>query len=234
MGVALNSRDEKLLYLNKYFNNPEILTLDELNTDEKSNLADAWVEIISAKEVNRPKVALSYWVEFKDELDQTVKYLEKNLSSIDLIRYNSQLSLMYGVISDDGSEIIYHEGRNPKSKSLDNNLRDLWELLPASLQKFYELHNGWFHMASESMGLSPCENVSLLADDEWGILDEIGEQPIDMERTLSLFSNGMGDYVCIELAGEKPNCLIWDAKGPAKFGLDFWPVVDSWTVMGFE
>ena len=84
------------------------------------------------------------------------------------------------------------------------------------------------------MGLSPVEDFFFLADEEWGILEDIGKPPVDLEKTLAVYTNGMGGYVCLELQPEKLNCLLWWSSKPPKLDIDFWAVVDSWTVMGFQ
>ena len=231
----MESKAKKIAFIEKYLEAPNIIEIKDLSSEDKELLVESWISILSKPPEERPNKALSYWTKFNSELEQTIEYLESNLVSVDLIRHSAGLSLVYGIQANDASGIYYYEGRNPKTKTVSGKLAGVWPKIPDLLREFYDLHNGWFYLASESMGLSPCENIGFLSDDEWGILDDIGEQPINMDKTISVWSNGMGAYICLEFTNNGSlQCLIWDAKGPPKYNLEFWPVVDSWTVMGLS
>jgi len=95
-------------------------------------------------------------------------------------------------------------------------------------------HNGWYYLASGSLGLSPVEDFFFLDEEDWGVLDELGELPIDLKKSLAVFANGMGGYVCLEVNEKCKNSMIWWNDKAPRVGIDFWPVIDSWTAMGFE
>lgn len=224
-----------LIYLKKYLSNPKILTLDQLSNDDKNILPKNWLRILASEGNERIAKTLELWSEFKVEFEQVIEYLEENLISVDLISHKSGYSLVYGVKSTSGSDTIYYEGRNPKEKLIPSNVLKAWNLLPKKITRFYdEVHNGWFDLASRSMGLSPVEKFFFLNEDDWSIIDELDNLTIDLENTLALYSNGMGGYLCLELTKEENNALLWFSSEEPMENLDFWPMADTWTVMGFE
>lgn len=225
--------DNLIGYLSKYIADPKLITLDHFS--DKSALPDSWLEILSLKGKERVSKALTYWSHFKEEFEQVVEYLEQNLVSIDLIHSGFGYSLLYGIKSSSGSRILYYEGRNPKTKSINPLVEKVWDLLPESIRNFYdELHNGWFYLASGSMGLSPVEDFFFLDEEDWAIVEELDDLSLDLEEILALYTNGMGGYVCLEFKNDGADCLLWwNSKAPT-LNLEFWAVVDSWTAMGFE
>jgi hypothetical protein len=228
-------QDNLLDYLRKYVANPKLLTLDQLSDADKNNLPENWLDILSVDRDKRLTTVLSHWSNFKDEFEQVVEYIEANLVSVDLIHHGFGFCLLYGIKSANGSRVLYYEGRNPKTKAVSLAIINIWSYLPDKLRSFYdELHNGWYYLASGSMGLSPVEDFFFLDEEDWEILDELGEPPVNLEETLAVYTNGMGGYVCLEFKGSEPHCLLWWSSKPPKLNIDFWPVVDSWTAMGFE
>lgn len=226
---------ELLGYLKEYVADPRILSLDQLSKNEKNILPSSWIDILSSSNNERINKAINYWIKFEVEFEQVVEYLKDNLVSIDLIHHGFGYCLLYGVRSADKKRVLYYEGRNPKSKSIDPVVDSVWKNLPNKLKEFYDdFHNGWYYLASGSMGLSPVEDFFFLDEEDWGILDEIGQSPINLEETLAVFTSGAGGYVCFEISNNSLSSLIWWNKQPPKLNVDFWAIVDSWTVMGFE
>jgi hypothetical protein len=229
------NQGDLLEYLRKYVADPKLLTLDQLSDYDKENLPNSWMEILSVDGDNRISRVLAYWSDFKKEFEQVVEYLETNLVSVDLIHHSFGYCLLYGVKSANGSRVLYYEGRNPKAKTIGPMVMNVWDFLPEKLRDFYnEFHNGWYYLASGSMGLSPVEDFFFLDEEDWGIIDEIGESVVNLEKTLAVYTNGMGGYVCLEFKNGEINCLLWWNSKPPKLNLDFWAIVDSWTAMGFE
>ncbi len=229
------SSDSLLSYLKDYVTDPKILSLDQLSQDEKNTLPSSWIDILSCENNERINKALNYWVKFEVEFEQVVEYLRDNIVSINLIHHGFGYCLLYGVTSADKKRVLYYEGRNPKSKSINPVVDSVWKYLPDKFKAFYDdFHNGWYYLASGSMGLSPVEDFFFLDEEDWGILDEIGKSPVDLESTLAVFTNGMGGYVCFEITNNSLFSLIWWSKKPPKLDINFWSIIDSWTVMGFE
>lgn len=229
--------DDGLLdYLKDYVANPRVLSLGQLSEGERNSLPSSWLDILSYENNERINKALDYWMKFEVEFEQVVEYIRDNIVSIHLVHHGFGYCLIYGITSADKKRTLYYEGRNPKAKTISPVVASVWNSLPDNLKNFYnDFHNGWYYLASGSMGLSPVEDFFFLDEEEWGILDEIGKPPIDLEGTLAVFANGMGGYVCLEIIkNNNTSSLLWWSNKPPKLGLDFWSIVDSWTVMGFE
>lgn len=64
--------------------------------------------------------------------------------------------------------------------------------------KFYKyLHNGFFDLDYDDMGIMPLENVECLDEYEWGIIEDMKlDLRIDLSTSYSFFSNGSGGYDC--------------------------------------
>ncbi|MBZ9558061.1 MULTISPECIES: hypothetical protein [unclassified Modicisalibacter] len=222
-------------YLTMYFHRPQILRLDQIPEPDQKKLPHSWIEILAVDGEKRVLKTIEQWRNFEAELSQVIEYMKKNLLRVSLIHHETGYSLVYEINSSSGNKILCYEGRNPIEKKLDQNMEKHWPALPEQLRKFYDtLHNGWFYLASGSMGLSPVEDFFFLDEDEWQILEELETPLPNLSKTVSVYTNGMGGYVCLELTTYQPECLLWWKSNPPVLNLDLWPVVDSWTTMGFE
>lgn len=217
-------------YLKKYTNDLQILSINDL-PDPAAVLPASWLEVLSASEAERTAKILELWQPFNHELENVLVCLKENLISIDLVYHTSGYSLIYGVKS--GDHIRYYEGRTPLSKNIPDRISKYWNNLPEGLTAFYEqLHNGWFYFASESMGLAPVENWSFLGDDQWNIVEELGNLDFSLNDMLTVYGNGMGDYVSLDvLKPHGESILWWHNKAPHR-SIDFWTAVDTWTHLG--
>lgn len=222
-------------YLRDYNRSIEILELDAI---DKNKIPDSWNDIFSESDMkNRIKKVLDIWRKYvANEFKNTIAYLERNLESVDLVEYEGKVSIIYGIKMSDG-EIDYYEGGNPKELFNNDVLENSWSKVPESVKVFYEkVHNGFYYYPSKAMGLVPSEFVTYFDDDEWGIIEEL-EEPlkIDLKSTFGFFKNGMGGYVAIDLDNCNNNKgVLWFADSKPRYDIDFWSVVDEWTVIGFE
>lgn len=233
------ANSELLEFLQKYVHDPRVLSDSDIDADLRDALPAAWLELLGMDQSARVKAVIELWQPFRAEFQQVIAYFRKYLESINLISSSRGLTLLYGIRAQSGG-LMYYGGKPPLGDTYEQSLgklsiKELWPKTPDALQKFYrELHNGWSHFVSESMGLSALERVFVLSREDWGILDELEELPVDLNRSLAIFSNGMGDYVCQELLDKKTKTFLWHHDKPPKLDLEFWPVVDSWTTIGFE
>ncbi len=176
---------------------------------------------------------ISIWEKIlPEELSITITYLKENLKDVDLIKIGERYYLLYVIISVD-EEILYYVGGNPKDSNCIPNMQKKINL-PKTVGAFYtELHNGFYDYCSKAMGLVEIENVSCLAEDEWGILDDL-ESPlqIDMDTTYSFFETGTGGYVAIDLLINRT--VVWFADDQPEYDVEFWDVVDEWITIGME
>jgi hypothetical protein len=222
-------------YLKDYVREPQIIVFEKLSDSEKNKLPPAWIDILSYKGNERVNKTLMYWADFSTELQLVLEYMKTNIISINLIHHSAGYSLLYEITSVDKKRTLLYEGRNPKSKTLSPKIAPIWTVLPENIKTFYnELHNGWFYLASESMGLSPVENFFFLEEEEWEILNNFEHMQVNMEKTIAVFTNGMGAYICLEKKKNTLHTLLWWNDEPPTLNLDFWPVVDSWIMMGLE
>jgi hypothetical protein len=226
-------------FLRKY--NKDIKLIDSLNNNESNKgilVSGDWKNVFQVNDFeSRKNLVLELWnLHCKDILINTISYLKDNLIGIDLIYYSSYSSVLYTIKNTKG-EILYYEGRLPKESGFYNLNYNYWNKIPSGVRGFYEnVHDGFFYYASQSMGLSPIEDVINLNDLEWGIIEGLKEPlQIILDSTYGFFTNGMGTYVVIDLKNCKnDNAALWSAKKQPKYNLNFWNIVDEWIVLGFE
>ena len=224
------ANDDLLNYLKRYVRDPKIVTID----DQVSGLPAAWKNLLGLEQTERIKAVLQQWQGFKIEFQQVLAYLEKKLEAIEIIQSSRGLCMIYAVRSQ-SDNIMYYEGRPPLEKNTNTEIEELWQQLNPRLNAFYrELHNGWQYFANESLGLSPVEKCFALSKHDWGILEQLDTVPIDLKQSLAIFSNGMGDYICQTFENNKEHTFLWFHDQEPKYNLDLWPLVDTWTFIGFE
>ncbi len=224
------ANDELLNYLKRYVRDPVIVS----DADQVRGLPSLWQTVLAQDKSARIDTVLSQWREFTAEFQQVVAYLEKKLEGIEIVHSSRGLSMIYSVRSQSGN-IMYYEGRPAVETNTNPEIEQQWQQLDSRVQQFYtQVHNGWHYFASESLGLSPLEKCFVLSKNDWGILEQLGTLPIDLNKSLALFSNGMGDYICQEFNQGKTHTFLWFHDQEPKFNLDFWPLVDTWTFIGFE
>ncbi|MFC4212409.1 hypothetical protein ACFOWA_14515 [Pedobacter lithocola] len=224
----------KIEYLKKYNSKVEIIAFETLNENQLKNLPEYWKNALSQDSTSKTiDSILTQWKKFPYQFQSTIGYLQANLLEIELLADGDQLALLYTIKNVKGNE-AYYIGYNPNTKPLI----DYFEKLPESFKDIYnQLHNGWVYYASKSNGLLPIEDTIVLADEDWGILEEIDvdELPFNLQNCIGLFDNGKGDYASIDLESEnkKFGFIWWHTKAP-KLGIEIWPVIDEWTKIGME
>ena len=228
-------KDKRLSYLKQFENTLVILSQDNITLDQRKGLSESWHEILLLGNNERITKVLELWLPFSEEFSQVLAYFRNNLLSIDLINSSRGISLLYGIKANGSDNVMYYEGRQPVSTIEEQDLASFWSKVPDKLQKFYsQLHNGWYYFASQSMGLSPLQNIFVLSKEHWGIIDQLSTVPVDLSQSIAIFSNGMGGYVCLELLKNKTHTFLWFHDEAPKTNLDLWPVVDTWILLGFE
>lgn len=206
--------------------------------DEKKvrdiEIPDTWIKIFEEQNMNeRVRMVIELWKQYMgDKLPATIDYLEKNAKTIELISYDRKYSMLYGISMEDG-KIEYYEGGN----SLDCCSHKLLVGMPEKLKIFYQnLHNGFFYYPSHALGIVPLDEVTYFGDDEWGIIEDL-EEPlqIELESTYGFFKNGGGGYLAIDYNNcENDISTLWFDDDQPEYNINFWSMVDSWIVIGFE
>ncbi|MDR2913030.1 MAG: hypothetical protein LBV38_07085 [Alistipes sp.] len=165
---------EKLTYLKRFSPDTELIKWGDLSEDDIRTLPAYWREALSEPLAsNRCKAVLAAWKNYDYQFESTRLYLTDNLLDIELIERGRAFSLLYSIKNTLGG-VAYYEGKNPLTKKIPVEIQPSWGMLPLSITKLYDgLHNGWCYFASQSNGLSPVEELFLLSDRDWGILNEI-------------------------------------------------------------
>lgn len=231
---------EKLNYLRKYNKNINILNISEVSEIEVGVIPNEWFEIFKENDIKkRIELVLGIWKKYVAfELRNTISYLNKYLENVEMMYDGKLYSILYTIKNSKG-DYAFYEGRNPKDKFDNIELKKVWEKIPDLIRSFYEnVHNGFYYFASESMGLVPFESVTYIGDEdlEWSIIDEL-EEPlkIDLDSSFGFFTNGMGSYIVVDYSNsDGGNATFWSSDSKPIYGIKFWSYVDEWTVIGFE
>ncbi|MDE7224880.1 MAG: SMI1/KNR4 family protein [Acetatifactor sp.] len=225
---------DKSLYLRKYHKDAEII---EDNIEEIESIPQSWKDILHASGTEKKEKVSELWKRHASQvLSNTIAYLDDNLENVELIRYKGKYSLLYSIKMPNGS-VAYYEGGNPVEKYFPDEVQKHWNDFPAKIRCFYEnLHDGFFHYASRSMGILPSDDIFFLGDEDWGILDELKEPlRINLDNAFGIFSSGMGGYVAVDISDcENDKATLWFASRPPRYDINFWDVVDEWIVIGFQ
>ena len=199
-------------YLQKYMDHPEILPLNCVDPEELALLPGWWREALELAGAERVARVLREWERVESFLPGVVEVLKRNLRGVALLRnrtssvrgWKSSVRLLYKVMV--GDDTAYYAGGNPLQKGMGDAVKARWGLIPTAIRNFYDtFHNGWYYVASESMGLAPTENLFFLDELEWGILEEIDDPGCKLDDLLAVYTNGMGGYVALNL-GDRRDC----------------------------
>jgi len=224
---------DPLPYLHEYLPDATLENLRQA-ADAVSALPPAWTKLLAKEGGARVAETLAMWKPFEDYLPELTAKVRERLVSVDLLKSGGgRYSLLYGVQGK--GRILYYEAKNPLQRRLTASVAPLWEQLPRSIQAFYALQDGWFYLASHSMGLLPAAEAFVVSDEDWDILERIETPSVDLDRSVALFTNGMSGYVCVDVSKqEQKAAFIWWSNKAPKYALDFWAVVDAWTALGLD
>jgi len=229
---------EKLEYLKKNSSDISVVESSDLSEDVKKTFPQYWVDLLSASDPgSRNAIVFKEWSKFSYQFQSTLDYLRTNLVDVELIFNKKKYALLYSVKNKAGG-LVFYEGKNPNEKDIPPQIQEVWKKIPETFTDFYDqLHNGWVYFASQANGVLPIEDVIILGDLDWGILDDIDVEslPFKLENCIGFFNNGMGDYASIDLnSTDKKQGFIWWHTKPPKLGIEIWPVIDEWTKIGIE
>ena len=232
--------DKALQYLSKYLAEPSILPTLPADDPSMDELPEWWRRVLFANNTDRIRQTLQAWEGHRAQLPSVFEFLSAHLRSVSLLTDKNLVTgkmsvrLLYELEKD--GRAMYYAGGNPMRKSMAVSVQDSWSKLPAGFRRFYDsLHNGWYYLASSSMGPSPTEDFFILDDLEWGILEDIDDPGCDLKDLLAVYTNGMGGYVAlsIERKGAYGDVLWWKNK-PPRLNIDAWAVMDAWTEIGLN
>lgn len=231
--------DKVLEYVSQFVAKPRILPTLRADDPLMSGLPEWWRGVLRADGGDRIRLTLQAWEAYRDRLPTVCDFLAAHLRSVNLltdknlVTNTTSVRLLYALERTDRT--VYYTGGNPVQKSMTPRVRAAWDKLPADFRQFYDsLHNGWYHLASNSMGPSPAEDFSFLDEWEWGILEDIGDPGCDLNDLLAVYSNGMGDHVALSIERRAYGDVLWWKAKPPRLNIDAWGVIDAWTEIGLS
>ena len=217
-----------LLFLDSYVNNAKIIEVTELSSDELNKIPYIWLNLFKNKN-DVLSSTLLLWEKLSLNLQLVYEYLKANLTSVDLVFYNNEYHLVFGLLSSSGKRVLYYHSHNPKNIQLS----PIYHYLPADLKTFYQYFNGWNYLASESMGFLSINDIYSLDEYDWEIL-ESNSINIRLDENFVVFENGDSGHICISNDGDLSKSLLWWLEEASILGIDFWPTIDTWIRLGFD
>ncbi len=196
-------------------------------------IPDFWLTIHSLRPAKKVEVSLAPWQKVAGkELSNTILYVASFCKDVQVVRIGDAYFLLYTIKNRLG-RTVYYLGGNPKQLKFadQNGAQDSWPNAPVTLKVFYEqVHNGFYSATTGVMGLTPLQGVRSL--EQFGSNTAL---PFNPATTFNFFDNGMGDYVVIDFqkTSEDNAALFFSDEAPLH-GINFWDVIDEWTVIGFE
>jgi hypothetical protein len=227
--------ERTLQYLRQYLRNPNVVSLGQLDRAGISALPAHWQSALALSGEARVRAVLEQWGRFDGELPEVVARLKSSLESIELILHDGGACLIYDIAAN-GRSMIYASD-NPAARAPRPTVARLWSALPPSVRAFYEFADGWFYLASRSLGPAAAVDMFVLDEEQWGILDDLPERPqVDLARAVALFTNGAFGYVCADTsrAGVEHTGVVWWSDKAPRTGQHLWGVVDAWTALGMS
>jgi hypothetical protein len=196
-----------------------------------------WQRFIDEQAQGRMLALLTEWSDVAAEWPSVQDFLRTMLKRLYLLReQDGTLSLLY-LYTVGGNDLNVYRGRAPITE-VPERLRPIWNRVPATFRDFYtQLHDGWTFLPANSMGPLPVEDWAFLSDDKFDIDDATARAlPIDISKTVAVFHNGAGDYLCLNCAGNgEATGVIWWHEDPANpEPVDFWGVLDAWVDIFLE
>lgn len=167
------------------------------------------------------------WYLFAEELPWVLSLLEVGLLGTGILN-GVKLELLY--IFHDANGLYYYIGGQPlDSYSPRNN-----QAVPfqgKALEFYRRVHNGFTFFPAQSMGPQNVEDCSCVAD----LIDE--EDTRFAEKWVTLFSNGAGDYLAMDLTkSAEGKGIIWWHEQPLEpeLDVDVFKVMDTWISIFLE
>lgn len=231
--------NETLEYLRKFRPGIDMVTVNAEDPLQKERLSVRWLEILTEPDpaLQKEKIIALWKVACENEFVRVIDYMTVCLDAVYLLSYENEFLLSYAIRNKAGI-VYYYEGRFPDLSKRDAYLQANWHRLPTGLQRFYEtLHNGFYYSSSGYMGLTPLQNLLNMGSREWDILEDMDEPlRINLSTSYGFFRNGMGDYLVldVEKGPDEDQAVLWYAHEEPEYELNFWEVVDEWTVLGIE
>lgn len=218
-------------YLSKFRNNVVILNEDNYKSEEITNAL--WRNIFDTKDKkSRVEKTINFWKEYcKEELKNTISYLEDNLSNIEFIKSEKGIAVLYEIMLKN-DVTTYFEGLLPQEKYEIEG----WDKYPASLKNFYcNLHNGFIEFTT-SCGIIPALSIDKMSDYDWEIIDDLNlDVKLSLDNSYIIFTSGGGGYIVIDTTSNEENdATIWFSNKAPMYNVNLWNFLDEWILILLE
>jgi hypothetical protein len=221
----------------QHFVQPTALMATSTEAEADPSVPMQWLRFLDEQEHGRRLALLTEWSDFATEWPSVQDFLRTMLKRLHVLREQDGGSSLLYLYTVGGNDLNFFRGRAPVT-DVPERLRPIWERVPAKFRDFYtQLHDGWTFLPANSMGPLPVDDWAFLSDDKFDIDDETARAlPIDIDKTVTVFHNGAGDYLCLNCAGNgEASGVIWWHDDPEHPELvDFWGVLDAWVGIFLE
>ena len=210
-----------------------IVILNDDNYKSEEITSDLWREIFDTKDKQkRVEKTINLWKKYcKEELRNTILFLKDNLLSIEFIKSEKGVGVLYEIKLKNG-ETTYFEGLLPQEKYEI----EAWDKYPVSLKNFYcNLHNGFIEF-NTSCGIVPVQSIDKLRDYDWEIIDDLKlEVRISLDNSYMIFTSGGGGYIVIDTTSNKEDdATIWFSNKAPVYNANLWDFLDEWILILLE
>lgn len=204
-------------------------------------LPSQWLSVISSPFGSFKVGDWPEWDPIVKKAPNIGRFLKSNLL-FNTVFFDERIGLPYllYVYTSHESNIHFYAGRPPASE-IPERIERAFKRFPRELRDFYlKLHDGWTFLPDNAMGPLPLDDCAFISDDEFDFTDDkAAEAPFDPDKVITVFHNGAGDYLCLDLGDINPegeaSALIWWHEEPTEPDfVDFWPVLDAWIGIFFE
>ena len=175
---------------------------------------------------NEQRFPLS-WNIFRNDLPWVFSLLERCLIGTVIVA-GEDVELAY--IFHDANGLYYYVGGLPLSSSSSSDNK--FAALTGKLSRFYSsVHNGFTFFPARSAGPEKQEDDSFVAE----LIDE--EETSFADDWMTIFSNGGGDYLAIDLNGQdQDKGIIWWHEEPMdpETDVNIFEIMDTWISIFLE
>jgi hypothetical protein len=219
------------------FIKPALLMETPSEVDPALAVPAPWVAILQDQQQGRKLALYAYWNNFAAQVPTVFNFLNNFARPVVVLaEQNKEVSLLYPFTAQD---VLYFYRGHPVLGAVPARFAAVWPRIPAQLRDFYlNVHNGWTFLSSNAMGPLPVEDWAFLSDDKFDIDEETAARmPCDINKVLTVFHNGGGDYLCLDFSapdGVATGLIWWHEEPDTPEVVDFWAYLDGWTSIFFE
>lgn len=222
-----------------FIDSPKLATTPD-EVPPQANVPESWLKILQQDLGAKRDAVLEGWGEFAANVKSAEHFVRTQLKDVLILLQGESPSLLYVYTADQG-DINFFEGRVPLQEPVPKQLGAVWQAVPQGLRRFYsEVHNGWTFLASNAMGPLPLRNWCFLSEDHFDLSpDTIARMPVDPQQVVTVFQNGAGDYLCLNVAACNANgiasgLIYWHENPTEPDFVDFWPTMNAWLAIFLE